>query len=96
LPSALFVRNGHRHYYYGDYFTAGIAATVSLRLSTPASAGRTRDPLYGYYRTANAGRPWERDVRGLYADRFAGRADRPPRTLERQNTAIRNTTNAAI
>jgi hypothetical protein len=93
LPSALFVRSGHRHYYYGDYFTAGYrrggyTPWIDFSLSRGA-----RDPLYGYYRTVNAGRPWERDVRTLYTDRFAGRVDRPPRTLERQNIAIRNTTN---
>ncbi len=92
LYGALFVRSGHRHYYYGDYFTAdyrrrGFTPWVDHRV-----AGVTSDPLFGYYRSAHANRTWERDLRGLYTDRFAGRAHRPPQTLAQQNTAIRNAT----
>jgi len=85
LPSALFVRRGHGHYYYGDYFTAGYRRSGFTPWTDYRFARNAYDPLFGYYRSVNSGRPWERNVRGLYADRFAGRADRPPHNLLQQN-----------
>jgi hypothetical protein len=90
LSGALFVRSGYRHYYYGDYFSpsyrqAGFTPWVDYR------AGRSAvDPLWGYYRGARAGSSWERDLRGLYADRYAGRVAAPPRSLAQQATVLRS------
>jgi hypothetical protein len=60
LPSSLFVRNGHGHYYYGDYRGGrpGFDFWGDFRY------GQTlHDPLFGYYRVANRGRGWEQNLR---------------------------------
>jgi hypothetical protein len=96
LQCALFVRPGLGWYYFGDYYAApyrraGFVAWVDFRI------GRSYDPLFSFYLRANSSRRgWERDLRGLYADRFAGKAPLPPRTLAQQNTLIQKITNKTV
>jgi hypothetical protein len=91
--SALFIRPGYSHYYFGDYFEPvyrrnGFVAWVDFHRDRV-----TFDPLFNYYRWQHRDdRRWERDLRALYAARFNGSAPRPPRTLVQQNTVIRNMT----
>lgn len=90
LPSALFVRHRHGHYYFGDYFgpryhRLGFTPWFDFRIGRGAC-----DPLYGYYRSAYGGGPWERDLRALYAGRVRGTIDPPPRTLLQQNAFVQN------
>src|SRR5262249_8123017 len=82
LQCSLFVRPRFGSYYFGAYFgpryeRQGFIAWVDFRL------GRScYDPLFSFYLRSNAGqRGWERDLRGLYAERAASRAPLPPRTL---------------
>jgi hypothetical protein len=89
LLSALFVRPATCHYYFGDFFApryarAGFVPWVDYRY-----ARGHHDPVFTYYRFRH-GPAWERDLRGLYGDRFAGRAVLPPRTLAQQNTLVQN------
>jgi hypothetical protein len=93
LLTALFLRPGRYHYYFGDYFEPdyrrrGFVAWVDYH--------RNRfgfDPLFSYYRWQHRDdRRWERDLRGLYAARFSGTAPRPPHTLGQQNTLVQNIT----
>ena len=94
LSGALFVRSGYGSYYYGDYFSAGYRRGGFTPWADYSIGRHAHDPLFGYYRAMNPGGFWERDVRNLYADRFAGRAARPPRNLAQQNTVNRtNLTN---
>jgi hypothetical protein len=93
LVGALFVRPDYGCYYFGDYFEPeyrrrGFVAWVDFRV------GRTSlDPLFSYYRWRYRGdREWERNLRGLYVNRYNGGAARPPRTIVQQNTVIKNIT----
>jgi hypothetical protein len=97
LQCSLFVRPRFGCYYFGDYFgpryeKQGFVAWVDFRI------GRScYDPLFSFYLRTNANRRgWERDLRGLYADRFAGKAPLPPRTLVQQNTLIQNINNKRV
>jgi hypothetical protein len=85
LTSALFVRGGWGHYYYGDYYRVrGFTPFVDYRVGRYAA-----DPLFGYYR--HAYKPERlREVQGLYAARVAGRAPLPPRTLAQQQAILRS------
>lgn len=93
LLGALFVRPGHYHYYFGDYFEpayrrSGFVAWVDFHRDRSAF-----DPLFSYYRWQHRqDRRWEHDLRGLYTARYNGVAPRPPRTLVQQNTLIQNIT----
>jgi hypothetical protein len=84
LPDALFACAPRCHYFFGDYFGRNYAAAGF----TPfCDFGRGRgfvDPLFGYFRHGPRGEEWARAARGRYADRAAGRLDRPPRTLAGQ------------
>jgi hypothetical protein len=91
LVGALFLRPRWGGYYFGDYFGGvyerrGFVAWIDFRF------GRgVYDPMFGFYLRYHSGRPWDRDLRGLYAARFKGEA-LPPRTLVQQNTLIQNIT----
>jgi hypothetical protein len=93
LLGSLFVRPDHGGYYFGDYFEPryrklGFVPWVDYRVNRYSP-----DPLYTYYRWQNRNnRTWDRDLRGLYVDRAAGRAARPPRTIVQQTTVINNIT----
>ncbi len=89
LPTALFVRPAWGHYYFGDYFGAGFARAGFTPWVNYRWGPRFYDPLYvhGYY--AN-GAGWGRNLNTLYANRAAGQAILPPRTLGQQNTLIQN------
>lgn len=83
LPGGLFVRASSRHYYFGDYFGpryagGGFTPWVDYRVGR-----RPVDPLFAYHRH-RGGRDWERDLRGEYEGRAAGRLAAPPRTLAQQ------------
>jgi hypothetical protein len=95
LPSALFVRPRHCHYFFGDYFgprynRCGFTAWLDFRIGRNVC-----DPLFSYYRCAYGGGPWERDLRALYVGRVRGTIDLPPRTLVQQNALIRTPAVAA-
>jgi hypothetical protein len=92
LFGSLFIRPGYSSYYFGNYFSAGYRrAGYTPWVDYRIGRGGAYDPIYGHYRALNAGRPaWDRNVRGLYSDRYAGRVAAPPRTLVQQNTLIRD------
>jgi len=77
LVGAMFVRPGVTCYYYGDYFEpryrdAGFVAFVDVRI------GGGYDPLFGYYRWENRGRPgWEVEIRTRYVGIYNGTIARP-------------------
>jgi hypothetical protein len=91
LVTALFVRPGHCHYYFGDYYEpchrrAGFVAFYEGR-------GCHHDPLFAYYRYEYRDNPrWEVSIRATYAGRYNGEIARPPRTLIQQNTVVQNIT----
>jgi len=81
MPSALFVRSGYGHYYFGDYYApryadAGFSFWFDFRFGRSCP-----DPLFGYYRLAHRGRGWEADVRGVFVGRVRGDLPPPPPTL---------------
>lgn len=85
LLSALFVRTGYHHYYFGDYYDAtyvkrGYSPWVDYRVH-----GAVVDPLYGYYRwNYRKDVRWEKELRTVYTTRRENTATRPPRTLALQ------------
>jgi hypothetical protein len=91
LLSALFIRPGYSHYYFGDYFEpvyrrSGFVPWIDFHRDR-----LTFDPLFSYYRWQHRGnRRWEHDLRGLYTARYSGTAPRPPRTLVQQNVFIQS------
>jgi hypothetical protein len=93
LVSALFVRPGHCHYYFGDYFEpchrqAGYVAFYEVRVGRHCS-----DPLFTYYSYHHRERAdWEVSLRFTYGARYRGEIPRPPRTLVQQNTVVKNIT----
>jgi hypothetical protein len=90
---ALFVRPGHCHYYFGDFFEdryrkIGFIPWVDFRVVRD-----TYDPNFAYYRQRFGGdRSWEINLRQLYVARTRGDVPRPPRTLAQQRTLIQNIT----
>ncbi len=94
LQGALFVSPGCDHYYFGDYFDAGYRRRGFLGWLDFRFGPGGCDPLYGYYRSYyGADSHWEHGLRDLYAGRYSGELDRPPRTLVQQNTFVQNITN---
>jgi len=89
LVDSLFVRPGWRHYYFGDYYGPAYA---KLGFSPWHTYGpRYHDPLFTYARWANRANPgWAAGLQQTYANRVAGTAPLPPRTLVQQNTVVRN------
>jgi len=89
LVGSLFVREGTRRYYFGDYFDARLR-----RRYVPWFEHRVdrhgQDVNYAYYRQAYAaqGGSWEKGVRGLYEARYAGEMRRPPATLVQQTKVV--------
>ena len=64
LPTALFVRPGWGHYFYGDYFGANYRRAGFVPFFDYSyGRGGVFDPLFNYYRRAYAGQPWERNLR---------------------------------
>jgi hypothetical protein len=108
MLGALFVRRGHAHYYFGDYFDRRYAALgyspwsgrVAGGTFTPGfGTGRNwgYDPLWSYYSVARrADRDWHTRVTDLYAGRYAGKVARPPVSLTQQNTVINKITNVNV
>ncbi len=88
LPTALFVRAGWNHYYFGDYFGAGCAQRGFTPWFDYRFGGGYSDPLFAYQRFATGDPNWERDLRGVYADRFNGTGVLPPRTWQEQVALI--------
>jgi hypothetical protein len=94
LCGALFVRVGLPCFYFGNYFEPRYQRTyvswVNYRV------GRVGfDVNFSYYRAAYIKQPgWERNLRTLYVDRYAGRIARPPVTLVQQTTVINNISRA--
>lgn len=87
LPSALFVRPGWGHYYFGDYFGKGYAGRFTPWIDY-RFGGRGYDPLFAYYRLgANAAR-WERNLRTVYDGRRTGGVVLPPRTWQQQQALV--------
>jgi hypothetical protein len=86
LLESLFVGPVATHYYYGDYFAAaGRRGGFQLWIDF---GPRRFDPLYSYYRFEHRRDPaWLPALQRVYADRVAGRAPLPPRTLVQQTTA---------
>jgi hypothetical protein len=82
LLTALFVRPAYEHYYFGDYFEPeyerhGFVPWIDYRINR-----RVADPLFVHLRGRHHGdERWEHDLRTVYAERRAGQAPRPPRTL---------------
>jgi hypothetical protein len=92
LISALFVRRGGRHYYFGDYFGKRHEKHYIPWVDYRAT-GHAHDVHFAYYRHAFAGHEgWEGGLRRLYAARYAGEVPRPPRTLVQQAEVINNIT----
>ncbi len=108
MTGALFVRRGHGHYYFGDYFepryaTVGYSAwcgTVGRNgFAIGFGTGRTwgYDPLWSYYSVQYRNSPrWHGGVNDLYAGRYRGDVVRPPTTLVQQNTTINNITRTNV
>lgn len=105
MVGALFVRRGHGHYFFGDYFEARYATrgfgawcgTVTPRggFTIGFGVGRTwgYDPLWSHYSIAYRTAPaWRNNINDVYGGRFAGTVARPPVTLVQQNTVINNIT----
>jgi hypothetical protein len=92
LFSALFVRPGRRHYYFGDYFERRYERHyVPWVHYRPTRGGR--DHHFDYYRHAYSGHEgWASGLRGYYAARYSGEVPRPPRTLVEQTRVINNIT----
>jgi hypothetical protein len=105
LVSSLFIRRGHGHYYFGDYFEqryvsigfnawCGNVRGTSFALSVGFGRANTYDPNWAYYQLHHRSDPvWATNVGDIYAARFRGDAPRPPRTLVQQNTVVNNITN---
>jgi WXXGXW repeat (2 copies) len=92
LPSALFVRPGWQHYYFGDYFGPAYARRGFAPWYGTRYGGQGYDPLYGYSRRAVTDRNWDRDLRSLYAGRHSGDLVLPPRTWSQQQALVRKIT----
>jgi hypothetical protein len=91
--TSLFVRPGYYHYYFGDYFEAGYTRRGFVPWFQYRFGARGYDPLFSYYRWYHRTDPaWVYNMRTLYAERYSGRAPRPPRTLVQQTTIINNRT----
>jgi len=92
LCGALFVPTYASGYYFGDYFDA----RYRRRFVPWVDYHPTRsafDVNYAYYRHAFARNDaWEKNLRTLYARRFAGEIPRPPRTLVQQTKVINQLT----
>ncbi len=88
----LFVRAGHGHYYFGDYYGPRYA---TLGFECGYAYGRRHyDPIVAYRRWEHRDQPRWIDARvSLTIERSAGRAPLPPRTLVQQNTVVNNVTN---
>jgi len=85
-----FVRAGSFSFYFGNYY-----GSPFVRLGyQPWFTGYGRyDPAFSYYRWRNRfDDGWLVRQRQLYADRGAGRAIAPPRTLAQQTTILANKT----
>ena len=108
MVGALFVRRGHGHYYFGDYYEPGYATLgYSAWCGTYTRTGFTvgfgvgrnygYDPLFSYYSVAYRDTPnWNRGVGDLYNGRYRGDIARPPVTLVSQNTTINNITRTNV
>ena len=92
LPTALFVRPGWNHYYFGDYFGAGYARRGFTPWIDYRIGRRGYDPLFAYYRHGADAARWERDLRGVYAGRHAGNVVLPPRTWAQQQALVHKIT----
>jgi len=93
LLDSLFFWPHHHHYFFGDYYGARYA-NLGYRPWITAGA-QFRDPLYGYYRHQHRNDVgWLTGMQTLHADRVAGRAPLPPRTLAQQTTIVNNVANS--
>jgi hypothetical protein len=93
LLGALFVRTGHRHYFFGDFFEpryrqAGFVPWVDYH-----PVRNLPDANFAYYRSefGRAGR-WDESLRALYSARQRGEIARPPHTFAQQTQVIQNLT----
>ena len=88
VTDSFFWRRGSAHFYFGDFY-GGVYVGVGYR---PWWECRY-DPLFSYYRWNHREDPhWATNHQRVYADRMAGRAPLPPRTLVVNNTTIINNT----
>jgi len=92
LFSALFVRPGRRHYYFGDYFEKRYERRYVPWVHYRPTRG-SRDHNFTYYRHAYSGHEgWVSGLRGYYAARYSGEVPRPPRTLREQTRVLNDIT----
>jgi YXWGXW repeat-containing protein len=93
LLNSLFVHPAYNRYYFGDYYGPGYSQQGFLPWFNYSPGRNTPDPLYSYSRwNSRADAQWEGNLRGLYKDRLAGTAARPPITLVQQTAFIHNVT----
>jgi hypothetical protein len=98
ILTSLFVRPGYYHYYFGDYFEPAYTRLGFVPWFDFRFGARGYDPLFSYYRWSHrADAAWLYNMRALYAERYSGRAARPPRTLAQQNSvAVNNVRNLTM
>jgi hypothetical protein len=96
VVDTLFVRPGHGHYYFGDYY--GPAYREIGFESAVIYSRRHYDAIYVYSRWEHRDDPrWETVQLDVALARHAGKAPLPPRTLVQQNTIIQqNITNVNV
>jgi hypothetical protein len=93
LLSSLFVRPTFGRYYFGDYYGAGYNQQGFVPWFNYGLGRNIPDSLYSFSRwNSRADAQWDGNMRGLYQNRLAGTAARPPVTLVQQNEFIHNVT----
>jgi hypothetical protein len=98
LITSLFVRVNTRCFCFGNYFEPRCRGThvswLDYRVKfNPRTRRGICDVNYCYYRAAHARHPdWNRNLRTLYTERYAGKIARPPGTLTAQKKSIASIT----
>ena len=92
LLGALFVSNGSRMFYFGNYFdTRYLTSYVFWTQYQPVKNVTVQDTTYTYYKVThvkNKYPAWERNLIKLYERRREGVIARPPNTLHHQKKAL--------
>jgi hypothetical protein len=97
MTDALFVRPSFGCYYFGDYFAPGYDHHGFIPWMDYHVGKFAIDPLFAHYRWEHREvQHWEYDYRHVYAERRAGTAPRPPRTLVQQEEYLRKINNEKI
>jgi len=92
LLDSLFARPAAGSFYFGNYYGPAYA-----QAGYQPWFNRRSDPLFSYYSWQNRSNPnWATGVRQLHADRLAGRAPLPPRSLAEQTKIVNNITNTTV